>query len=337
MTRIASLLLSLIVATTLSAQDPVEASASIQNLVKTAQAASNAGQWAKAADAWREVTEAAPKDGRGWHMLGYSLHAMGRLDEALDVHVKAAEFPGTGATAAYNAACVYALKGNKDAAFEWLEKAAAKGFGGATHVAGDSDMDALRDDPRFQTVVAKIRENETGGANVQAFGGGAARGGHRLLFWSGNASVGQIHVGYGVVPWNDAMNEKLATGAFLGKRWRLGRDFWTTLDTNLPLVVGDQKVAPGLYYLTLKQTGEREAVLELHDPAVARKMRLDAFQPDRLPAGIPMAMEWKTGEDAADRLEISVHGDDGELGKGHLEIRFGPHALRCAFAAELDA
>ncbi len=49
---------------------------------------------------------------------------------------------------------MYALKGDKDKAFEWLLKAAEAGWNDTAHMARDSDMDSLRDDPRYDKIIA---------------------------------------------------------------------------------------------------------------------------------------------------------------------------------------
>ncbi|MCP3914482.1 MAG: hypothetical protein GY711_02870 [bacterium] len=46
----------------------------------------------------------------------------GKLDEAIEIHEKAAEYPLVRANASYNAACAYALKKHNEAALDWLER-----------------------------------------------------------------------------------------------------------------------------------------------------------------------------------------------------------------------
>jgi hypothetical protein len=46
--------------------------------------------------------------------------------------------------------------GDKDHAFEWLDKAAAAGFNSEAQLAGDDDLAALRDDPRYATTKAAV-------------------------------------------------------------------------------------------------------------------------------------------------------------------------------------
>lgn len=127
-------------------------------LRRQAYEAVQAESWEAAASSFQKLTEADPGDGDAWQMLGYSLHSAGRPDEALPIFIKASEFPPVAPTAAYNAACVYAVKGDKDKAIEWLQKAMDLGFFHPEAVEIDSDMDALRTDPRFQALLARMKE-----------------------------------------------------------------------------------------------------------------------------------------------------------------------------------
>jgi hypothetical protein len=44
----------------------------------------------------------------------------------------------------------------KDAAMDLLEKNIARGFGNRDWIEHDSDLDSLRDDPRFVTLLARL-------------------------------------------------------------------------------------------------------------------------------------------------------------------------------------
>jgi hypothetical protein len=56
-----------------------------------------------------------------------------------------------------NAACLRARAGLKAEALSLLERTFAKGFGKRDWIENDPDYDSLRDDPRFQTMLAKLR------------------------------------------------------------------------------------------------------------------------------------------------------------------------------------
>src|SRR6185369_16095807 len=181
---------------------------------KEANAALQAGDFTAAAADFKKLTEANPKDGQAWQLLGYSLHAAGKLDEALPVHMKAAEFPRYAGVATYNIACVHALKGRADEAFTWLDKAVAAGFGDLAQLQGDSDFDSIRKDPRMSKLEAAIKAkgDEGGAAGAQVFAQNVERKNARAAWFSKKGSPGQLSIDYSPVPWNDEYEEAVASG-----------------------------------------------------------------------------------------------------------------------------
>ena len=95
-----------------------------------------AGGWDSFAVAWTHLQEGRLEEGRA---------LMSRL---------IAENPGYWATT-YNAGCFEALAGNADAAFEHLRRAKELDTEGqsAEYFREDSDLNSLRDDPRFQELL----------------------------------------------------------------------------------------------------------------------------------------------------------------------------------------
>ncbi len=57
----------------------------------------------------------------------------------------------------FNAACMYAKLGKKEEALECLEQTFARGFGKRDWIEHDPDYDSLRDDPRFQAMMKKLK------------------------------------------------------------------------------------------------------------------------------------------------------------------------------------
>ncbi|MCC3156210.1 hypothetical protein LJ737_03125 [Hymenobacter sp. 15J16-1T3B] len=56
----------------------------------------------------------------------------------------------------YNAACAWALAGNKDQAFRYLDQATAAGWENVAHLKQDTDLDGLRADKRWQPLLGKL-------------------------------------------------------------------------------------------------------------------------------------------------------------------------------------
>jgi len=57
----------------------------------------------------------------------------------------------------YNLACSYSLVKQTDRAFEALFQAVQLGYDDVKHMESDSDLDAVRADPRYAQVVARVR------------------------------------------------------------------------------------------------------------------------------------------------------------------------------------
>jgi hypothetical protein len=53
-------------------------------------------------------------------------------------------------------ACLYALEARPDAAIDCLGAALKAGFGSPGWIAHDPDLDSLRGDPRFQSLLASV-------------------------------------------------------------------------------------------------------------------------------------------------------------------------------------
>lgn len=96
-------------------------------------------------------------DAGGWEeiALAETYRRKGRVDQGRAIMEQlVADRPDYWATS-YNAGCWEALAGNADAAFEHLRRAKELDVGGdgARYFREDSDLDSLRDDPRFEELL----------------------------------------------------------------------------------------------------------------------------------------------------------------------------------------
>jgi len=58
-----------------------------------------------------------------------------------------------GAISAYNAACGYALSGQKEEALDWLELSVKSGYADFDHLRQDTDLDGLRSEKRYKKLL----------------------------------------------------------------------------------------------------------------------------------------------------------------------------------------
>ena len=81
------------------------------------------------------------------HSLGHAAASQAALDELIQKH---------SATLAYQIAEVYGWRGERDQAFEWLERAYRQHDGGMSYIRHDRFLAPLRDDPRYAALLKAL-------------------------------------------------------------------------------------------------------------------------------------------------------------------------------------
>jgi tetratricopeptide (TPR) repeat protein len=107
-------------------------------------------RWAPAITLYESFLKNEPNSGRGWFNLGYALHFSREHTRAISAFEHAISLGYHKPVATYNIACGYAMLNQKDAAFDWLDRAFKAGFDANGLLHGDDDLDNLRSDPRFR-------------------------------------------------------------------------------------------------------------------------------------------------------------------------------------------
>jgi beta-lactamase regulating signal transducer with metallopeptidase domain/tetratricopeptide (TPR) repeat protein len=115
--------------------------------------------WANEIARYQELTRKYPTMGRTWFNLGYAQLQAGDNLGSVQSFRKAVELGYRTPTSMYNTACAYARAGQKDAAFEWLQKARAAGFDLKNYLNDDDDLSGLRSDPRFTELRRQVRRD----------------------------------------------------------------------------------------------------------------------------------------------------------------------------------
>jgi beta-lactamase regulating signal transducer with metallopeptidase domain/tetratricopeptide (TPR) repeat protein len=138
----------------LTEQPLPESSGSLPAILKTIKSVKDiAGGFVRASNG------GSRKSGSDWYSRGMDLHHDDRYDEAIEAFQKAIEAGYREDAASYNIACGYALKGDRDKAFEWLRKAAEAGFEVASYLERDDDLDNLKSDPRWKELKKTVKEH----------------------------------------------------------------------------------------------------------------------------------------------------------------------------------
>ena len=116
---------------------------------------------AAAQHAIKTVTEYVkfnPGDARALNLGAISLIEVGQREKGLDWSRQAIAIDPTEPQVLYNSACVHAVAGEADRAIQYLENAVDNGYGHWDWLENDPDFESLRDDPRFQALLARPRE-----------------------------------------------------------------------------------------------------------------------------------------------------------------------------------
>lgn len=109
-------------------------------------------RWAPAIERYQAYVATYADSGRGYFNLGWALHHSKRFDEAIAAWDKAAQLGHRPSTTAYNLACANAKLGRTTTALDYLDQALELGVGYG-QLKGDDDLESLRGEPRFQTML----------------------------------------------------------------------------------------------------------------------------------------------------------------------------------------
>lgn len=103
---------------------------------------------------WNESTD---HTGSQWYERAMELHHSDHFQEAIAAFKKAIALGFRKGASEYNIACGYSLLNDPDNALVWLQRSIADGFDDPSNFFEDSDLDPLRNDARFQALVAPYR------------------------------------------------------------------------------------------------------------------------------------------------------------------------------------
>ncbi|HSR52078.1 MAG TPA: DUF2911 domain-containing protein [Acidobacteriota bacterium] len=176
--------------------------------------------------------------------------------------------------------------------------------------------------------------------SIRAFGGSPDldRASTRVVYFDSAQQrfLGEIAIAYGRPQWRQDYNDSERFDSVTrGQQIRLGKNFWTSLDTNLELNMGGRSVAPGLYYLGLGRSHDDEWHLLLFDPEQVRSLRLDASQTAQAEPLMRIPVSKSTSAISKEELTISLSYDQSDPGKMTLRVEWGPHMLATSLSVDL--
>jgi len=114
------------------------------------------GLYDEAIDASRKAISLTGGDAMYLAGLGHALAAAGKRDEAFQVLDELIERTSSSPVPPYQMALIYTSLGQKEQAFEWLEKAVQEHTWQLPWLRVEPGLDPLRDDPRFHDLLLRM-------------------------------------------------------------------------------------------------------------------------------------------------------------------------------------
>jgi len=178
-------------------------------------------------------------------------------------------------------------------------------------------------------------------AQVQSMGGpDTGRQASWVIFaemQNGFTPHGAVAIQYGQPLWQDSYDAVLASGKFNGTTQRLGKNWWTSLDTTIAIEIGGTKIAAGSYYLGIQVAKDGAIGLLVIDAKSSNEKGWLPFVSSQWKSDIVCKLDLKKDahEDVQQKMLIAISADKADLSKGTFSIRWGKHDLTAAVAFHL--
>ncbi|MEN8223474.1 MAG: tetratricopeptide repeat protein [Acidobacteriota bacterium] len=113
----------------------------------------------RALDVVRKHLDLNPDDSRALYLGAGALIKAGENREAIQWVKRAITLDPDEVAVLYNAACIYSELGKVEKGLEYFERAIGTGFASKEWIDNDTDLDSIRDHPRFQKALKKLNSN----------------------------------------------------------------------------------------------------------------------------------------------------------------------------------
>lgn len=170
-------------------------------------------------------------------------------------------------------------------------------------------------------------------AQVKALNPGEDRLCSTLIFadmsGGGFSAKGAVNINYTAPMWNDKYTAAIDSGKFNGSNQRLGKNWWTSFDTMVPLEIGGAKVMPGAYYLGLHIDEKGGVHLMVIDAKTALTSGWAPFMPQPWKAEVmaPLTLAKDSLKETQKTMLIQFTADEKDATKGTFSIQWGKHEL----------
>jgi hypothetical protein len=153
----------------------------------------------------------------------------------------------------------------------------------------------------------------------------------RVLYWNTvkHGAAGQFAIDYGRPVWKSIYEDPEKFDHMTkGKTWRMGSNFWTVLDTCLPLKISGKDVPVGYYYLGLHRSEDGlKWSLAFIDPAEVRAAHIDASQIEKALVAFEAPMSIAKATAKPEKLTIELSYPKDNIHQVTLSVAWGTLAL----------
>lgn len=153
----------------------------------------------------------------------------------------------------------------------------------------------------------------------------------RVGFWdeAKNKGAGGFFIEYGRPLWRKDYEDTAKFDAMTkGKTWRMGAEYWTVLDTSLPLNIGGQNIPIGLWYVGLNRSADGATwSLVFIDPAKVRSQQIDPSEIERAPVAFRAPMKVESGGEFAEKLTINLSVPKAGAKESVMQLSWGKFQL----------
>jgi len=153
------------------------------------------------------------------------------------------------------------------------------------------------------------------------------RGTSRILYWDQqkDMAVAAVTVDFGRPVWNKALDDPARFDlATKGKVWRLGMDYWTILDSNVPIKIAGRNIRMGLWYLGVHRSNDGSTwSLAFIDPVKARRFRLDPVAMETVPVDFKVPMTTEQAAGMTEKLTVTLAAQKENMKNVTLRISWG--------------
>jgi len=193
----------------------------------------------------------------------------------------------------------------------------------------------------FCAAVVLNAQNRLSGVEVESEPSLGERGLTRILYWNPQKDypVAAVSIDFGRPVWNRQLDNAAAFDQLTkGKVWRLGNDYWTIMDTNLPLTIAGRNIPIGLWYLGLHRSADGGTwSLAFIDPVKARSGHMDGHWMDKVPVEFKVPLTIETSNAAmTEKLTITLAAQSDNMRNLTLRIAWGRLHLATPVQAVLE-